>query len=144
MQFIKIGGKAARCTVEPQVFLQSLRTVMLDGCCARLTKPLTASGSAGADRPVEASIGGGGKGFSNDGAGGGDDSHSGGIAVAILNCAAHVCSNCGALCVPTAGSGGGGGGPEALLLALGRSLESLPSDIANGIKSGKVHSLVAY
>ena len=41
-------------------------------------------------------------------------------------------------CVPIAGSGGGAGGPEALLLALGRSLESLPSDIANGIKSGKV------
>jgi hypothetical protein len=38
-----------------------------------------------------------------------------------------------------AGSGGSSGGPEALLLALGRSLESLPSDIANGIKNGKVY-----
>ncbi len=38
-----------------------------------------------------------------------------------------------------AGSGESSGGPEALLLALGRSLESLPSDIANGIKNGKVY-----
>ncbi|DBA94692.1 TPA: hypothetical protein ACH3X1_002253 [Trebouxia sp. C0004] len=37
-----------------------------------------------------------------------------------------------------AGSGESSGGPEALLLALGRSLESLPSDIANGVKNGKV------
>ena len=58
-------------------------SVLRDGCCAKLTKFVTISGSAGADRPVEASIGGGGKGFSNDGAGGGDDGHSGGIAVAM-------------------------------------------------------------
>lgn len=38
-----------------------------------------------------------------------------------------------------AGSGESSGGPEALLLALGRSLESLPSDIATGIKNGKVY-----
>ena len=38
-----------------------------------------------------------------------------------------------------AGSGESSEGPEALLLALGRSLESLPSDIANGIKNGKVY-----
>lgn len=31
-----------------------------------------------------------------------------------------------------------------MLLALGRSLDSLPSDIANGIKSGKVRSLMCY
>ena len=55
---------------------------MLAGCCPRVTYPKH-SGSAGADRPVEASIGGGGKGFSNDGAGGGDSGHSGGIAIAI-------------------------------------------------------------
>lgn len=46
---------------------------------AELSKSRTVVGSAGADRPVESSIGGGGKGFSNDGAGGGDDGHSGGI-----------------------------------------------------------------
>lgn len=61
----------------------SAKLVMLDGCCARLINFLTISGSAGADRPVEASVGGGGKGFSNDGAGGGDDGHSGGIAIAM-------------------------------------------------------------
>ena len=38
-----------------------------------------------------------------------------------------------------AGSGESSGGPEALLLALGRSLESLPSDIASGVKNGKVY-----
>ncbi|KAL3160805.1 hypothetical protein ABBQ38_009216 [Trebouxia sp. C0009 RCD-2024] len=81
--------------------------------CSKPQLSCKTAGSAGADRPVEASVGGGGKGFSDDGAGGGDDDHSG-------------------------GSGGGGGGPEALLLALNRSLESLPSDIANGIKSGTV------
>ncbi len=41
-----------------------------------------------------------------------------------------------------AGSGGNAGGPEALLLALGRSLDSLPADIANGIKNGKVCNVV--
>lgn len=46
---------------------------------AELSNPRTVSGSAGADRPVESAIGGGGKGFSNDGAGGGDDGHSGGM-----------------------------------------------------------------
>lgn len=44
---------------------------------------LNVAGSAGADRPVEASVGGGGKGFSDDGAGGGDDDHSGGIATVV-------------------------------------------------------------
>ena len=37
-----------------------------------------------------------------------------------------------------AGSSENVGGPEGLLLALGRSLDSLPTDIANGIKNGKV------
>ena len=42
-----------------------------------------------------------------------------------------------------AGSGGNAGGPEALLLALGRSMDSLPSDIASGIKNGKVSRITA-
>lgn len=62
---------------------------------------------------VHVSSGDGGTGRFNNGSGGGGDGHS-------------------------EGSGESSEGPEALLLALGRSLESLPSDIANGIKNGKV------